>query len=152
MLKHVNLTDLRSGGAVPGLNRNDVYQTIRLPLPPLEVQEMIATELDGYQKIIDGAKQVVENYKPTFKINPDWPMVELEEISHMKRGPFGGSLKKEIFVNQGYKVYEQKHAIHGDFTIGEYFIDENKYGSFRYCPKRSSNKLFWSYGKSRDGS
>jgi len=53
--------------------------------------------------------------------------VELEEISHMKRGPFGASLKKEIFVKQGYKVYEQKHAIHGDFTIGKYFIDAKKY-------------------------
>ena len=127
MLKNVNLIDLRGGGAVPGLNRNDVYQTIRLPLPPLEIQEKIVAELDGYQKIIDGAKQIVENYKPTIKINSDWPMVELEEISHMKRGPFGGSLKKEIFVKQGYKVYEQKHAINGDFTIGKYFIDEKKY-------------------------
>jgi type I restriction enzyme M protein len=127
ILKNVKLTDLRGGGAVPGLNRNDVYQTIQLPLPPLEVQEKIVAELDSYQKIIDGAKQIVENYKPTIKIDPDWPMVELEEISHMKRGPFGGSLKKGIFVKQGYKVYEQKHAIHGDFTIGKYFIDEKKY-------------------------
>jgi len=127
ILKNVKLTDLRGGGAVPGLNRNDVYQTIKLPLPPLEVQGKIVAGLNGYQKIIDGAKQIVENYKPTIKINPDWPLVELEEISHMKRGPFGGSLKKEIFVMQGYKVYEQKHAINGDFTIGKYFIDEKKY-------------------------
>ncbi len=109
-----------------GIN-NKALSAIQIPLPPLEVQEKIVAELDGYQKIIDGAKQIVQNYKPTIKIDPDWPMVELEEISHMKRGPFGGSLKKEIFVRQGYKVYEQKHAIHGDFTIGKYFIDEKKY-------------------------
>jgi type I restriction enzyme M protein len=112
--------------AQPNLNAEKI-KSICIPLPPLEVQEKIVVELDSYQKIIDGAKQIVENYKPTIKINPDWPMVELEEISHMKRGPFGGSLKKEIFVKQGYKVYEQKHAINGDFTIGKYFIDEKKY-------------------------
>jgi len=81
MLKNVNLTDLRGGGAVPGLNRNDVYQTIRLPLPPLEVQEKIVAELNGYQKIIDGAKQIVENYKPTIKIDPEWPLVEVGDKS-----------------------------------------------------------------------
>ena len=116
----------------------DFVKRYTIPLQPLEVQEKIVAELDGYQKIIDGAKQVVENYKPTIKIDPDWPLMELEEISHMKRGPFGGSLKKKIFVKQGYKVYEQKHAIHGDFTIGNYFIDENKFSemeAFAITPK-----------------
>jgi type I restriction enzyme M protein len=117
---------LGSTVAQPNLNAEKI-KAILIPLPPMEVQEKIVAEIDGYQKIIDGAKQIIENYKPTIKINPDWPLVELEEISHMKRGPFGGSLKKEIFVKQGYKVYEQKHAINGDFTIGKYFINEKKY-------------------------
>ena len=86
MLQNVNLTDLRGGGAVPGLNRNDVYQTIRLPLPPLEVQEKIVAELGGYQKIIDGAKQIVENYKPTIKIDPDWPLVKLGKVCNFTNG------------------------------------------------------------------
>lgn len=53
---------------------------IEIPLPPLEIQKEIVAEIEGYQKIIDGAKQVVENYKPTIKINPDWEMVELGEV------------------------------------------------------------------------
>ncbi|MCG2775738.1 MAG: N-6 DNA methylase, partial [Desulfobacterales bacterium] len=92
MLKNVNLIDLRGGGAVPGLNRNDVYQTISLPIPPLEVQEKIVAELDGYQKIIDGAKQIVQNYKPTIKIDPDWPMVEFSNMCTLE---YGASLPKE---------------------------------------------------------
>ncbi|MDO9528620.1 MAG: restriction endonuclease subunit S [Syntrophales bacterium] len=54
---------------------------LQFPLPPMEVQEKIVAELDAYQKITDGAKQIVENYKPTIKINPDWPMVELGKIA-----------------------------------------------------------------------
>jgi type I restriction enzyme M protein len=51
---------------------------IEIPLPPLEIQQQIVAEIEGYQKVIDGAKQVVNNYKPTITINPDWEMVELD--------------------------------------------------------------------------
>lgn len=53
---------------------------IKIPLPPLEIQEQIVAELDNYQKIIDGAKQVVENYIPTFKIDPEWETVEIGSV------------------------------------------------------------------------
>jgi type I restriction enzyme M protein len=52
----------------------------KIPLPPLEVQQQIVSELDGYQKIIDGAKQVIANYMPIIKIDPSWEMVELGKV------------------------------------------------------------------------
>ena len=74
ILKNVKLTDLRGGGAVPGLNRNDVYQTIKLPIPPLEVQEKIVAELDGYQREIEEAKRLIDsiNQKIKDKIGEVW--------------------------------------------------------------------------------
>lgn len=45
----------------------------------------------------------------------------------IKRGPFGGALKKEIFVKEGYLVYEQYHAINDDFSMARYFITKEKY-------------------------
>lgn len=56
------------------------FDDFEIPLPPIEVQQEIVDELEGYQKIIDGCKQVVENYKPTIDIDPSWEMVELQEI------------------------------------------------------------------------
>ena len=53
---------------------------IKIPLPPLEIQKEIVAEIDSYQKIITSAKQIVETWKPNFKINPSWPMVELGKI------------------------------------------------------------------------
>ena len=47
--------------------------------------------------------------------------------SGIKRGPFGGALKKEIFVDDGFAVYEQQHAIYKDFENIRYFIKEEKY-------------------------
>jgi len=53
---------------------------LKIPLPPLEIQHRIASELDGYQEIIDGAEQVVENYKPTIKNDPSWEVTTLENV------------------------------------------------------------------------
>ena len=79
ILKGLHLDKINTQSGIPGLNRNDAY-VIKIPLPPLSVQEEIVAEIEGYQKIIDGAKQVVENYKPKIDIDPDWEMVELGEV------------------------------------------------------------------------
>ena len=49
---------------------------INLPCPSIEVQNQIVGELDGYQKIINGCNQVIENFKPSIDIDPNWEMVE----------------------------------------------------------------------------
>lgn len=66
------------------------------------------------------------------KLPKNWSLVSLDEVAApekgaIRRGPFGGSIKKEIFVADGYKVYEQQNAIESDFAIGHYFIDDRKY-------------------------
>jgi type I restriction enzyme S subunit len=46
------------------------------------------------------------------------------------RGPFGGDLKKEIFVEKStdtYKVYEQGVVLNSDKSIGRYYISEKDY-------------------------
>lgn len=55
-------------------------KTKKIPLPPLEVQEEIVKELDSYQAVIDGAQKVVDNWKPTLPINPNWKNVKLERV------------------------------------------------------------------------
>ena len=63
--------------------------SIEIPLPSIETQNQIVEELDGYQKIIDGCRQVIENHKPSIDIDSNWEMVELnEKICDVKRGPF----------------------------------------------------------------
>ncbi|MBB1351573.1 MULTISPECIES: restriction endonuclease subunit S [unclassified Pseudoalteromonas] len=55
------------------------------------------------------------------------PQIIAHEDYAIKRGPFGSSLKKAYFVESGYKVYEQQHAINDDFFRGEYYIDSDKF-------------------------
>ena len=61
-------------------------ERIKIPLPPLPVQEEIVAEIESFQKIIDGARQVVENYKPRIDIDPEWEMVKLGELSEVRGG------------------------------------------------------------------
>ena len=52
---------------------------MRIPLPPLAEQEALVAELDSYQRIIDGARQVVANWRPRIDVDPAWPVVAFKE-------------------------------------------------------------------------
>lgn len=86
VLKTLDLPSLKGGAGIPGLNRKEVYEKHKIPLPPLEVQKEIVAEIEGYQKIIGGARQVIENYQSRISIHPDWPMMELGEVCNIKSG------------------------------------------------------------------
>jgi len=75
----VELDKLKQGNTMPYI-KVGMIKDFEIPLPPIEVQQQIVDELEGYQKIIDGCRQVVENYKPTIDIDPSWEMVELSEV------------------------------------------------------------------------
>ena len=85
MLNYMDLSPFITGVTVPKLNQAKL-RSIQIPLPPLSIQEEIVAEIEGYQKIIDGAKAVVANYKPKIDIDPDWEMVELESIAQVISG------------------------------------------------------------------
>ncbi len=61
----------------------------------------------------------------------NWEKKKLGDICGFVRGPFGGSLKKNIFKPDGYAVYEQQHAIYDQFDDVRYFIDENKFNEMK---------------------
>ena len=74
------------GGAQGNISAEDISK-FKIPLPSLETQNQKVEELDGYQKIIDGCRQVIDNFKPSIDIDPSWEMVELREVTELiKRG------------------------------------------------------------------
>jgi restriction endonuclease S subunit len=79
ILKDLNLSKLNNQAGVPGVNRNDVYN-IEIPLPPIDIQQKIVNEIEGYQKIIDGCNLIIKNYKPSFNIDEHWEIVKLAEV------------------------------------------------------------------------
>lgn len=73
------------GGSLSRANPGAVGQ-IEIPLPPLEVQQEIVAEIEGYQKVIDGARAVLDHYRPHIPIHPDWPMVAISEVASVESG------------------------------------------------------------------
>ena len=122
----------------------DFLASIQIPLPPLAEQERIAGILDATDalraKRREALAQLDTLLQSTFLdmfgdpvTNPmGWEEENLVNLvskrkHSLKRGPFGGALKKEIFVAEGFKVYEQKNVIYNDFDVGSYFIQDSDY-------------------------
>jgi type I restriction enzyme M protein len=107
-------------GIIGGINLN--IKEIEIPLPLFEIQQEIVDELEGYQIIVDGCKQVVENYKPTIDIDPNWEKVELGEICSFA---YGKGLKESdrkggeypVFGSNGVVGYHNNYLVKGPFLI-----------------------------------
>ena len=89
-----------SGGTFKEISKS-LFCQLQIPLPPLEVQQEIVAEIEGYQRVIDGARAVVENYRPHIAVDPEWPTYSLRDLAenldsrrvpvskgHRKSGPF----------------------------------------------------------------
>lgn len=76
---------LSTGGAQPNISQT-IIKNLEIPVPPLSVQKEIVSEIEQYQKIVDGARQIVDNYRPTIKNNPKWTEVEIGEMYAISYG------------------------------------------------------------------
>ena len=115
----------------------------QIPLPPLEVQKEIVAEIEGYQKVIDGARAVVDNYRPHIPIDPAWPMVTFGDVTKTITPPI--KLQTCDFKDKGsYPIVDQSQVaiagrtddknalvdgrgglvIFGDHTCAVKFMDE----------------------------
>ena len=111
-----------------GLQRvpRDYVENFQIPLPPLEVQKEIVAEIEGYQKVINGARAVLDHYRPHIPIHPDWPMVELgEKLSFVSSGatPKGG---RETYLAKGVLFIRSQNILCGshDFSDAAFISEE----------------------------
>ena len=66
-----------------GANINNISSTInniKIPLPSLEQQRKIISELEGYHKVLSGAKKIIANYNPHLNFPRDCKTVKLIEV------------------------------------------------------------------------
>ncbi len=90
--KQEDIYKFQQGGGQPHVYPKDL-KTIKIPLPPLEIQKQIVVELEGYTGIISGAKQITQNWKTKIEIDPEWEKVKLGEVGKV-------SMCKRVFKDQ----------------------------------------------------
>ena len=118
---------------------------LQIALPPtIAEQKQIACALSDIDALIEalegaigkkrqikqGAMQELFQLYKNGQIKSDWTTETIHNMcvsGGLVRGPFGGTLKKECFVDSGFKVYEQRNAIYKNAEIGRYFISIDKY-------------------------
>ena len=130
-LKRADIAALMRGAANVGMKPENLAQ-FQIPLPPLEVQKEIVAEIEGYQKVIDGARAVLDNYRPHIPIHPDWPMVELGELLHRHaRALYSDSNSSaRYYVARSHVV--KTCAINDDITRNDSLTDISKTGCNDY--------------------
>lgn len=77
------LTPFLTGASRKRISRKNL-ERIEIPIPPLSKQKEIVAEIDSYQKIIDGARLIVDNYKPRIDIDPEWQIIPLDDLNYFK--------------------------------------------------------------------
>src|SRR5690554_5978008 len=151
-LKNYITVGARANGALQ-VNSKDFF-SIPFPFPPLPEQQKIADCLSSLDDLLAAHNEKLELLKghkkglmqnlfpqegervpkfrfPEFENDGEWEEITLGNICNLVRGPFGGALKKETFVKEGYAVYEQSHAIHNEFNSFRYYIDIENFSKLK---------------------
>ena len=122
ILNEADLMPFVTGVTVPKLNQEKL-RSIQIPLPPLEVQKEIVAEIEGYQKVINGARAVLDHYRPHIPIHPDWPMVELGEVIESK--PKNGYSGSPVDHATNVKVLSLSATTLGKMDLSKFkYLDE----------------------------
>ncbi|MBP9702118.1 N-6 DNA methylase [Candidatus Woesebacteria bacterium] len=79
------MAKLMSGAANVTMKTSDLGQ-FNIPLPSIEIQDQIVAKIDNYQKIINGALLIKNNWKPSIEINKLWNKVKLHEVANVIAG------------------------------------------------------------------
>lgn len=148
-----SLIPLISGAKVSSISKSNILSTL-VTYPDVPEQQKIAdclSSLDDLiaaedkklsaleahknglmQKLFPAEGETVPEWRfPEFSDCGEWKATTLGKVCKFVRGPFGGALKKDIFVKKGFAVYEQQHAIYKDFNTIRYFIDDTKYAEMK---------------------
>ena len=156
--------------ALTNLNRS-IIDAIPIPLVPLSEQRKIAAILSSVDDATEKTQAVIHQvlvvkrglmqelltrglpgWHTRFKqtesgeIPADWAVNQIGDLGQqgrpaVKAGPFGSSLKKSFYVSEGYRVYGQEQVLAGDLSIGNYYINEERFRLLKSCEVKAGDIL-----------
>ncbi len=125
-LKNSILQEAIEGRLVPQ-DPNDEPASVLLEKIRAEKKRLVK---EGKLKKKDLEETPISEEEKPFEIPDSWEWVRWGMLGEYKKGPFGSSLTKSMFVpksDEAIKVYEQKNAIQKDHSLGDYYISKEKY-------------------------
>ena len=128
-------------GTLTNINAKQ-YSAFRLPLPPLEVQREIVAEIEGYQKVIDGARTVVDHYRPHIPIDPNWPMTKIGEVCELVMDGTHSSPENTKTGAQLYITSKNVRENFLDLSNVSYISEEDHASIYERCPVQKGDVLY----------
>ena len=113
-----------------------------IPLPPLQVQQEIVAEIEGYQKVIDGARTVVDHYRPQIPIDPNWPMTKIGEACELVMDGTHSSPKNTKTGAQLYITSKNVRENFLDLSNVSYISEEDHASIYERCPVQKGDVLY----------
>jgi len=128
VLNSMDLSQYVTGVTVPKLNQEKL-RSIKIPLPPIDVQKEIVEQIEVKQNAIEHAKAIIENlererryFTQSLRKLEGIPMVELEKICTFE---YGKPLKEEsrkggeypVFGSNGIVGYHDEYLVKGPFIV-----------------------------------
>ena len=126
------ILDLAIHGKLVPQDPNDEPASVLLERIKAEKERLIKEGKIKKSKKSTKASDTPHYQNVPFVVPNNWVWCRLDDLAFYKKGPFGSSLTKAMFVQKGddtYKVYEQKNAIQKDHELGSYYISKEKYCS-----------------------
>ena len=118
------IESIKKQGTISNINAKE-YSSFEFPLPSIETQNQLVDELDDYQKIIDGCRLIIENYKPIIDFDLSWEKIELNNLFEVKSSK---RVLQSEWKSSGIPFYRgreiTKLSLHGNVQ-NELFIDED---------------------------
>jgi len=134
------------GQEISGANINNlnfgILSRYQIPLPPLEIQEQIVAELDGYAGIIAGAKQIVGSWKPSFKVDAEW---EIKNLSDVCTQITDGTHQTPKYTNEGVPFLRVTDITKSNDSK-KYLSEEEHKELIKRCKPEKGNVLYTKNG------
>ena len=121
---------------------NKEMERICIPLPPLEVQREIVAEVQSYQKVLDGARAVIENYRPHIVVDPDWPVVRLSDACELVMDGTHFSPKNTEQDARLYLTSKNVRENHLDLSNVSYVSEADHESIYARCPVQKGDVLY----------
>ena len=125
------ILDLAIHGKLVPQDPNDEPASVLLERIRAEKERLIKEgKIKRSRKTTKTSDATCDEQEVPFEVPNGWVWTTLDDLAFYKKGPFGSSLTKSMFVPKSdntYKVYEQKNAIQKNESLGSYYISQEKY-------------------------
>ena len=99
-------------------------------------------EIEGYQRVIDGARAVVDNYHPQIVVDPEWPIVRLGDACESIMDGTHYSPKNTDRGTRLYLTSKNVRENHLDLSNIRFVSEADHQSIYTRCPVRKGDVLY----------